>query len=76
MRHGERMDQAKGVNPHDLANPFDPSLSKLGVSQAERTGEFFAKFCPSKVSGESTEESLHLGFDYYVIETSPFLRCI
>lgn len=51
VRHGERLDQTLGVNPHDLPNPFDPSLSKLGFSQAERTGEFFAKFCPPQVSG-------------------------
>ena len=76
VRHGERIDYTKEVNPHNLKNPLDPSLSSLGLSQAERTGEFFAKYCPKKTSSISTDENFHHGFDTYVIETSPMLRCI
>jgi broad specificity phosphatase PhoE len=52
-------------------------LTTLGLSQAERTGEFFAKFCPGvNVDENITADQMHLGFDHFVIETSPFIRCI
>ena len=63
-----------------FSNKVDPPLTKLGLSQAERTGEFLAKFCPRKgamdVDEKIQENMHHLGFDAFVIETSPMIRCI
>ena len=80
VRHGERAD-LKQDYAQSIQNHWDPPLTKLGLSQAERTGEFFAAFCPSSDSSEafnttSTEDGLHLGFDRFIIETSPSIRCI
>lgn len=62
LRHGERSDRVhpKFVRPYDI--PFDPSLTQLGLLQAERSAQFIHHIAPKDVK-------VH-------IVSSPFLRCL
>jgi broad specificity phosphatase PhoE len=62
LRHGERSDRVhpRYVRPYEV--PFDPSLTELGLLQAERSAQFIQHISPKNVS-------VH-------IVSSPFLRCL
>ena len=83
VRHGERIDYTAEGKKQDYPNMLDPPLSKMGFSQADRTGEFFQTFCPMKSDIDTSEDNQNnekdkfkIGFDQIIIESSPFIRCI
>ncbi|TPX69343.1 hypothetical protein SpCBS45565_g02587 [Spizellomyces sp. 'palustris'] len=43
VRHGERIDQIDPSWVNTAPEPHDPPLTKLGVAQAQRTGEYIAE---------------------------------
>ena len=72
VRHGEKTDIAgtKEGNHEVIENRDDPPLTKLGQSQAKKTGEYL-KYILAQFEATTGRK-----FDHIILESSPMLVCI